>query len=314
MIFILITLIVLILILISLMKSTAGNSTPTVDTPDFTEIAMTSNFKEFPMTEEQVVTKIEEIKSVSTNDPVKTKVALVSISTGDRYFSKITKNRLYEYAKLHDYDIEYFEEILDSNYTIMWQKPLAVLEILNKKENGKYKYDVVVWIDDDMYITNTSYGIEDFIRLSSKDILLSRDIINEDYNLYINAGIYIVKNTDIGRKYIQDILNGYDKFNGYFKNEYFHEQSMMTYLFYKEYYDNIDILPYGVLQSFYYKEKVFKNIPTSRLWKSGDFIIHFAGVKLSERNEVIPKLVGKDNYIEKNEKLYPVTVENWKNK
>ena len=256
--------------------------------------ANSNNFRIFPLTEEQTINKIN--KNKSSIQLLNNKISLVSLSVGDRKFSKITKNSLYNYAKLYNYDVHYYDKTLDSNYTVMWQKPLAVKDVLNMKENGEYKYDCVVWIDDDMYITNPDFRIEDFINLSSKDIILSRDIINEDYNYYINAGIYIIKNTEFGRRFIQDVIDGYDFFNGFFKNKACYEQPIMIYLFFQYYYDDIDVLPYGVLQSFYHRDKTHKNhfngkiSVNSRLWKSGDFIAHFAGLSNEYRDKNIPKL------------------------
>lgn len=279
---------------------------------NFENITTISELPQFQYTNEQA------IKIISDNIQENQKIAIVSLSIGDREFSKISKKRLQQYSDLHGYTLEYYDKILNDNYAIMWQKVLAVVDTLNKKENGHYKYDSVFWVDDDIFITNTSYKLEGFMRLTDKDIILSRDCPTDDINVYINSGTYIIRNTELGRKFMNDVINNYDIYNGYFHKKLFHEQSVMTYLYLTKYTKDCEVLPFNILQSQLVREKTwFKTsggrlpTPLSRGWKHKDFILHLAGINKIGRNALMKKLISSDDYVEINGTKYPITNEFW---
>src|SRR5680860_607350 len=133
---------------------------------------------------EQKLTLLSEEKSIDRSERLmKGKIAVISISIGDRDFSKISYKRLKQYCDLHRYDLYYFTNKIDNRYTLFWQKVVATKKILDQ---GMDKYELVFWIDDDIYLTNLNYKIEHFWSLAGyKDIVLSRDVM-DDYNIYIN--------------------------------------------------------------------------------------------------------------------------------
>ena len=286
---------------------------------DFTPLLNTKNNSIFPLTSEQTLNKIKDNRNnkYKYKNKNKYKIALISLSVGDgREFAEASKKRLYQYADIHGYTLEYFDQTIDKNYSPMWQKVLAVKNVLNKNI-----YDYVVWVDDDIYITNTSFKIEDFINLTDKPIIMSRDRFTNDANLYINSGIYILKTNKIGKRFIQETIDNYNLMNGSFKYYIFHEQSVMTYLYFVKYYRNIEVLPFNVLQSFNelaeakelyeFYHLISSDILESKSWREGDFTIHFAGVTREKRNYLMPKLLGKDKYINVNGIEYPITIQSW---
>jgi len=232
------------------------------------------------------------------------------LSIGDREFCKYTKDRLNQYCQLYDYDLQYVTEIIDERYPIIWQKTLAVRNCLNmRKENGQYKYKVVVWFDDDIYLTNLKYRIEDFLNISdNKSIIFPRDIVKNNWNHYINSGNYIVKNNEIGRVFINDTIKGINLFNGYFRNNLNHEQSVSTYLYFskEKYAENMMVLPYGVFQSFYITNldlyKKFKSIiyPFHSIhgtWRHKDYCIHFATLPSDVRLKLCKRISKYDKKV-----------------
>ena len=224
-------------------------------------------------------------------------ICVVTVSIGDRDFSRITKKRMKKYCDLYGYDMKYFTKSIDNNYGMMWQKCLATNKVLNiKNNNGDYKYKVVVWFDDDIYITNMKHRLEDFLEINpDKDIIFPRDIQKYNYSHYINSGNYILKNTKISRDFMRDTLNGMDNlFGGYFKYGLNHEQSINTYLYFskKKYANSIEVLPYGVFQSFHIEnfriiyDKMIYYINYNQIngqWKYGDYCIHFASMDSKQR-------------------------------
>ena len=210
------------------------------------------------------------------------KIAIVSMFITDKtvpYYAQKTKEILQNYCNIWGYELYYFNEIIDNNYTIMWQKQNAVKKVMDLN-----KHDYIVWIDADIIILNTSIPIENFIDIENKDIYLSKDIRTQGFwsfrknvHHYINAGLFIIKNSFIGKKYIDEILEYYDAFNGYFKNNHFHEQSIMQYLYFNKYYPYTLIFPHTVLQTIY----------SQNIHNSTDFSLHMAGDSESIRNNIV---------------------------
>ena len=230
------------------------------------------------------------------------KVAVISVSIGDRPFAKISYNRLKFYCDTHNYDLFYYTENLDDTYKPFWQKVVAMKRILAMKNfDGTNKYDMAFWIDDDIYITNMGYRIEDFLILSeNRDIIMSRDIVN-NYNVYINTGTYIIKNTEIGRKFIDETLEGYYWYKGWYQSNRFHEQTIMTYLYFRDYHKYTAVLPHGIMQSFY----------RGNHWKHKDFSLHLAGETTKTRTEIMTLMVKCDEIIGSPWYQHISTTEEW---
>ena len=302
-----------IIIFIALLVLTVMINNHFVQEIDFTPMYKSNLFSNINLNSTQIIDKIKDNQILKYNYNNNYKIALISLSVGSgRKFAEASKQRLQQYADIHGYTLEYFNKNIDKNYGPMWQKVLAVKEVLNKNI-----YDYVVWIDDDIYITNTSFKIEDFINLTNKPIIMSRDRFINDVDLYINSGIYILKTNKISKQFIQDTIDNYNLMKGYFKYRPLHEQSVMTYLFLKEYYNDIEVLPFNTLQSFKQLgiSKFYSWLSSDKIeirdWKEGDFIMHYAGVNKEKRNVLMPKMIGKDILIKLNDKEYPITRQNW---
>lgn len=222
----------------------------------------------------------------------KIKIAVVSLSVGRRNFAAITKERLGKYCDHHGYDFYYFDETVNADYSVMWQKCLAVRNILEKGE-----HDAVIWFDDDIYVTNFGVKLEEFLELApDKDILFCQDIVKDDPNVFINTGQYFLRNTDKAKEFINETIENYDNFDGYFKKGRYHEQSIMTYLFYIKYFRVSEVLPYGTVHSFHPKNPWWMELfrGTYRSWKYGDFSLHLAGMKNKRRFVLLEKIKNYD--------------------
>lgn len=273
-------------------------------------------YKECKWNKRECYKKFEGFQSQPTTYKNK-EICIVTVSIGNRKFSQITKKRMQEYCNLHNYDFKYFTETIDDKYPVIWQKCLAMDQVLNMKNNkNHHRYKVVVWFDDDIYITNLKYRIEDFLQLNpNKDIFMARDIIKNNYNHYINSGNYIMKNTQISRDFMRDTLDGIHLFKGHFRIAVNHEQSINTYLYFakKKYAKAIEVLPYGVLQSIYNKSYYWYNkfywlvsqfLDLNGPWEDGDFCIHFISMNEEQRNKICKRI---DSYSPK----YKNTKKEW---
>jgi hypothetical protein len=224
------------------------------------------------------------------------KVAIVNVSIGNRKFSSITRKSLSSWAKRYDYSFKFFDKTIDSFYHPMWQKVLAIDKVM-KEGNGK-KYDIVAWFDDDMYITNSKYSLSNFLS-PNFSIFLSRDAENSP-NHYINGGAFILRNNEIGKRFLSKILEGYFWFNGHFSSNNFHEQSIMTYLYYNEFFSSTVLPEQGTLQSIWNGNH--------RKWKVGDFILHSAGYPGQKRLKLFEEI---DKATVVTEDGHTLTLDSW---
>lgn len=199
-----------------------------------------------------------------------------------REYATISRHRLEEYANRHGYHVAYFENYINQQAPPIWQKVYAVQQALLSTSP---LYDVVVWIDDDIYITDLDVKIEKFLALSERPIIMSEDMRGPSFN-FINTGAYILRNTPECHDFINDTILGREGlYDGYWNQAFFHEQSVMTYLLLSKYKQHGHVLKKGLLQSFYH----------DRSWQPGDFCLHLAGVKVGPRLTLMQRLVRGDN-------------------
>lgn len=210
------------------------------------------------------------------------KICLVSgsitpIGKANRQFAEISKHRLFQYAYRHGYTVQYFTQPYAPTAPLIWQKVYAMDAALHQN------YDVVVWVDDDIYITNVEKPIQDFLSLSEKDIIIGQDITSTYYN-FLNTGIYILRNTPISRKLIQDTLQARTKlFNGLWNEGYYHEQSVITYFILTTYRQYAYIVEKNILQSY----------SKDGLRDKYNFCLHLAGEKTEDRNRIMLNLMNQ---------------------
>lgn len=154
----------------------------------------------------------------------------------DAPFVIIHNKNLQNYADKWGYEYKYYDQCIHNAY---WCKMFIVLEELNSN-----KYDYVMWLDSDTIIKNPNINIDDIINNYLSDIF-----IGDHYELYaiggFNSGVFIIKNSEIGKQFLldaieiynnnkQDCVNPNGKLNGIFSGICY-EQSVMNILIYKKY-------------------------------------------------------------------------------
>lgn len=207
------------------------------------------------------------------------RIGVVCVSIGDRKFSKITRKRLNEYCDKHGYTLEYSTEAVDRNYSVMWQKICAVRDALSR-------YDAVVWVDDDILITNKNIKLENYLNYINEDLIFSRDASFFKVRV-INSGLFMVKNTAIGHKFIDNVLSMYNVFGGRFKYQNCHEQTIITMLYMKKYHPYAVVLNDGVMQSY---QGTHVNNLVKNSWRPGHFCLHLCGESSEYRENVFSEL------------------------
>ena len=215
------------------------------------------------------------------NIPKPTNIAVCSLSDRIELYN-ISWKVISDYCENHNYEFYISNKILDTERHPSWSKILLIDEILNRQ------HDIVVWLDDDMLITEIQISLEkllvDFI-YSDKIIAMSEDTNGQIFN----CGFMAVKNTSKTKDLLKYIYNNCID-NG-FQN--FWEQSTMQKLYIdnQSFKSNIMIYEPGILQGFY-SSSIYKD--DRYIWKNEKtFICHLAGLPLVDRVQIMRYLSNK---------------------
>jgi hypothetical protein len=131
------------------------------------------------------------VRSFAIQNIKKYKICIVSVSDRPPLYTR-TFTLIDSYAKQHGYDTRLFTEILEKERHPSWSKipalGLAIQESL---------YDFIVWMDDDIVITNPEIPLSHFIekynfRKNKACLLVSGDI-PEEPSTCMNCGILFLK-------------------------------------------------------------------------------------------------------------------------
>ncbi len=215
--------------------------------------------------------------AISRNSPLA--IVTLSVGEGRSALTKCTLRSLESYTAKHGYGFFSFSESLDTTRHPSWSKIPALLAVMRD-----YHYDWVVWIDDDICITDMSKKFETFIAEHEKvDIIMSYDalkgythkelpVLPEDESIFFNAGFFLVKNSAWSRDFLQMVYQHYRP------TMYLWEQTSMLELYRQnsEICDHFALLPVRHLQSFFIGDQAMR-------WQPGDFAAHVAMLPLQEK-------------------------------
>lgn len=135
----------------------------------------------------------------------KRKLKILIITAENRIDDYITHHdvNFSKYARKHEYTYSRLDNCPISESSTYWCKIHKV-----KQGLATNKYDYVMWCDSDTIFTNQHETLEHHIRKNgSPDVMIGRDKPYNDENLKINAGVFLIKNSRIGKSFIDDCLN-----------------------------------------------------------------------------------------------------------
>lgn len=199
-------------------------------------------------------------------------------------FYKINK----KYTKKYGYTLIKSSERTYTDRKPHWERFPLILKHIES-------YDYVIWIDADAHFYIDAPPIENLIKKYNRDIILSRDIPdNEDTPPLINSGVIILKNTpkniDIVKKwaYSEELKKSSEiLFNGKWQ-----DQGIIR-LYVKNNIDNINdisaISPYLELQHFHSEELSNQ--------RDKPFIHHYAGTSTNFRTQESRKYLTENSSV-----------------
>lgn len=188
---------------------------------------------------------------------IKQKIVVVQYWTENLSYSKYTKAINEKYCNDNDY-IYHVEsntnKILNEvgDRAITWYKPKLINEVFEL-----YNPDYILFLDADAIVCDDSYKIEYFIE---KDINI---ICTEDYGpSKINAGVFIMKNTNWTKKFLNDWWGICEiTENKFYKHGLWHDQTCFGLLMdsRNDIDGNIKIIENNKLNGRFFRDSVNKN-------------------------------------------------------
>lgn len=177
-----------------------------------------------------------------------------------------------KYFDKYNFDFIYETKILTTQRHPAWSKILLLQRCL---END---YDYIIWIDDDILITNYTIDFRDIINNYKPESIMVDD--NNNIRPWkINTGIIVCKNNDTTKQMLNqiwDIANPKHYFGGVWENDTMNDYHIKN--------NSFTVCPHRTIQSF------------KQFHEDGDFSVHFAGIsdiqkRIKFRNEYIKKII-----------------------
>jgi len=240
-----------------------------------------------------------------------TKIVLVTVN--DKHYQKladltVTKNRKL-YCEKHGYELLHFNDaaesiigkpskagnppIKDDHIPIGWSKIYAVRHAMQKYKDSEWIFSS----ETDVMVTNMDIKLEHIIQKYADDN--THALIAADCN-GINCGNMIIRNSDIGKAFVNTIIAGLP----FYRNWYLFENQLIQDLCIGSHLTEQGMKPGGTLwsrvikvtpqrcfNSYDYKNSPFlKNRPnyndilgTDGQWQEGDFIVQWPATSLEYR-------------------------------
>lgn len=196
------------------------------------------------------------------------KIAVASIATPDMdELTKITWPNKLEYCRKHSY----YGILQSQSWDYLgFDKVIFIDSLLDSDQ-----YDWILWLDNDTLFTNFNKKIEDVID-NNYDF-----IISTDYGTKPNAGVFLVKNSDNGKKYIKILKQKMYELKPVNKFLFGEEQTAIQATY--QDYNFIKIIPQKYINAYPYSDiyghpnGLNDSLGVNGNWESGDFILHIPG-------------------------------------
>jgi hypothetical protein len=144
----------------------------------------------------------------------KKNIAIITMENRDslKELVSIHNKSVYDYSQKHGYEY-YFKSDYNSedNLPVYWWKIQYMKDMLDAD-----KWDYILWLDSDVVITRPEIPLEKLIEVeeeSNKTGIKSSILIGKDYpggdNDVFCAGVFMIKNDYMGKKFIYDCLDYY---------------------------------------------------------------------------------------------------------
>lgn len=206
----------------------------------------------------------------------KYKIAFLTYEDRNEEYIKIHNSNMKLYCEKWNYEYIFISKN-EKNMSPYWYKIFLVKQLMEKD------YDYVFWLDSDTAIMNFNIDLgEDILKKYDSDIYVGSDNIKYDV---VNAGLFIIKNSEIGKQFIEDWMEEYkpycEKGNGSLRGKWAmscYEQGHLNKLIYEKYSKYTSFLDRSVFQN---NGSCFEDV----------FVMHYYGGDKIKRAECFKKAV-----------------------
>lgn len=246
-----------------------------------------------PQWEGAIGTKHKKIAMISLSDSNQDNSNVYTAKSVRKFKNvvKLTRENRVAYSSLMGYDYIDASDVLDASRPASWSKIKAVLKHLKR-------YDWVMWIDADAYITNRTVRIESLLPSEDgPDLILTRDSTG------YNAGMWLARNCSWTHKFLENWWSMKQFIRPAGETKSGDNDALKHYLFNmpaEELRRHVGVAPQCAFNSYIWHNsaRMWKRyvlnpaLSEQGLWKPGDFILHLAGVnnKEKELNKAIHRL------------------------
>jgi hypothetical protein len=184
---------------------------------------------------------------------------------------------LQDYCNKHDYKCVLENKVLSTERAPAWSKII----LLQREMKNNPDIETIVWIDDDILITNKNIKFEDLIKdYPFNNVLVSADVIWTP----INSGIMVCKNNKETYDYLDTIWELCEqypekKWNGLWEQDIMVKHAQMNCILKPQERMPLVVIPHNIIQSFHRDH----TLEPKNKWKPGHFSAHFTGMSLSKR-------------------------------
>jgi hypothetical protein len=133
------------------------------------------------------------------------KKVIVTLASGTHNsYLDMSRSRLIEYGEKHNYDVQVIDEVLTIDRPPAWSKILLVQKLLKA-------YDIVLWIDSDAVIIDSSTDIINEIDLDKTELAL----VEHSYagQTHPNCGVMLFRRTDSILQFLDVVWKQVDLIN-----------------------------------------------------------------------------------------------------
>ena len=189
-------------------------------------------------------------------------------------------NVLQNYCNRHNYKWVLDHKTLTTERFVSWSKIL----LLQREMKNNPKIPIIVWIDDDILITDEEKSFEELINNYPFDnILVSADVVWSP----INCGILVCKNNKETYDYLTEIWELCEqypekKFSGLWEQDIMVTHARIQSLMNPNQKSRLTVIPHNIIQSFYRDH----DLPPEKKWRPGHFSAHLTGMPLHRRIEL----------------------------
>lgn len=200
--------------------------------------------------------------------------------------SKPMFEALQSYCDKHDYKCVLESQVLCDTRHQAWSK----IKLLQREMKANPEIETLVWVDDDILITNKDIKYEELIKdYPFENVLVSADVVWSPFN----CGTMVVKNDKETYDFLQEIWDlcdveefEYYKYNGLWEQDVMVKYCRMVSVMNSNQ-NYVTIIPHNIIQSFYRDH----DLPEENKWKKGQFAAHFTGMSLDKRIEMRDEVI-----------------------